>query len=544
MVMMTAGSAYGADNVKLYHEMTKSELQQAIQACPVAYYPAGINEWHGEQSAVGLDALKAESLARLASEHLGGVCFPTNWIGPGGSTPFDPEKYPRGTLTIDRKLYEQGAEHVLAALEKMGFKVAVYLSGHYPCEIHEIAGQFNERGGMQVISVTENMVVDGMPAGDHAGTWETTMLHVLRPGLVDLSRLPPLPEGVEHAGQVIPPPWEFRQRCEYYGIYGSDPRIWVNDHYGHEATHAFLAGLGKRIGGALNDTDFGKGPFDIDWPKRDLPAEEVRYDFQLPSQWIERFHKAPVIYWPLPAIGPDLLASTDTAIAWAKQTGGMVFPAFPYGPTEAGDPMSFDTGRFVTMVREAITVLADMDFRVITLLVDDRLTAETRRALAAIQPENDQYRVIVTSDDAKDVPAKVKDAITATIPPSDAAALTIDGQWTINDQRSIRALRENPYGPGDVRVYEITFKLTNEQAARNALLDLGDVRNHAEVILNGQKGMIDHWPTYRFLVTGKLKEGENKLKVIVHHKPQPTLDTWFYRPAPPQMTGPVRLLLW
>jgi len=251
--------------------------------------------------------------------------------------------------------------------------------------------------------------------------------------------------------------------------------------------------------------------------------------------------------WTALVLGVLLLAGATREAAatdWAKETGGFVFPAFPYGPTEAGEPMSFDAATFSAMVREVVSVLADMDFRVVTLVVDDGLSAEARRALSSIRAEHDQYRVVAVSDTEKALPGEVKTGIAATIPPGDASIRNIDGEWTINGRRSIRAIHENPYGPGDVRIYETTFTLSSEEAGRKALLDLGEVHNHAEVILNGRSGMIDHWPTYRFLVTGRLKEGENTLKVMVHHQPQPTLDTWYYRSAPPQMTGPVRLLLW
>ncbi len=536
--------AMGGDDVHLYHGMNAQQLAEAIRECPVAYYPTGINEWHGEQSAVGLDALKAESLAQLASTHLGGVCLPVNWVGPGGSTPFDPEKNPRGTVTIDRTLYEQGARHVLDTLESMGFQVAVYLSGHYPCEIHEIAEEYNARGGMRVISVTENELAEGVPAGDHAGSWETTMLHVLRPGLVDLSKLPPLPAGVKHAGEVIPPRWHFRQRCEYYGIYGSDPRIWVNDHYGREGVKAFLGGLGRRVAEALGQPDFGKGPFDVTWPKRDLDPDEVRYDRLLPYQWIDRFAKAPIVYWPLPAMGPEMEGVTEAAVEAAKQTGGMVFPAFPYGPTEEQQPLSFQNEMFIPMVREVVATLAEMDFRLVVLLVDEELSSEAFQAIKKLKAESDQYRLLVVrTNDGKMAQHVVREA-SVVIPPSDAISKIIDGQWTINGRRSIRALSENPYGPSDVRIYEITFQLTEDEASRKAVLDLGEVHNHGEVMLNGSEGMTDHWPSYRFVVTGKLKTGENTLKVLVHHRPQPTLDHWFYRPRLPQMTGPVTLHLW
>ncbi|MCP4246616.1 MAG: creatininase family protein, partial [bacterium] len=185
------------------------------------------------------------------------VCFPTLWTGPGVSTPFDPAKYPRGTLTIDKELYLAAAEELLSHIEAMGFKVAVYLSGHYPGVIPDVAEKFNRRGRMKVISVSENQVVSGMPAGDHAAAWETSMLMVLRPGLVDLSRLPALPSGVKHAGEKIPPAWPFRQRCEYYGVYGADPRVWANRHFGKRGTQAVIDGLARVVGEALGDSSYG-----------------------------------------------------------------------------------------------------------------------------------------------------------------------------------------------------------------------------------------------------------------------------------------------
>jgi creatinine amidohydrolase/Fe(II)-dependent formamide hydrolase-like protein len=119
----TAGASSGEEGTYLYEKMTPARLREAVSDCPVAYVPAGINEWHGEQSACGLDALKAETIARMAARLMGGVCFPTHWLGPPGSTPFDPEKYPRGTVTVGRDVYMKGAAQLIPQLQSMGFKV-------------------------------------------------------------------------------------------------------------------------------------------------------------------------------------------------------------------------------------------------------------------------------------------------------------------------------------------------------------------------------------------------------------------------------------
>lgn len=540
-----AGGAQGGEMGYLYEKMSAEQVAAAVERLPVAYLPAGINEWHGEQSACGLDALKAEALARMAARHLGGVCFPTMWLGPDGSTPFDPEKYPRGTLTIDRDLYHQGARELLESVEGMGFRVAVWLSGHYPGVVNEVAEAFNERGGMKVISISENQVVEGMPAGDHAGVWETSLLKVLRPGLVDLAQLPPLPAGVVHAGQAMPPDWPFLQRCEYYGIYGEDPRIWANTHFGKRGVKAVLAGMAARVGEALGDSAYGHDRGKIIWPGDVRRQPEVRYDYLLPHQWMERFEKAPIVYWPLAVADESIERLSDRAALLAMRTGGMAFPPLVYGPGRDARRTALAPETWAKMVREAVGELGGMDFRVVGLLTCEALSTDARRMLDDLRVTDGQYRIVVMDETvpAGELPPDLTSAIRAMIPDG-ASVRRIDGPWRINERRTIHALSENPYGPGDARVYEHEFELTGEEASQAALLDLGVVENHAEVMLNDAPSVKDHWPPYRVIVTGRLQAGKNRLKVIVHHQPQPTLDPWYYRVAPPRLRGPVTLSLW
>lgn len=545
LAVIFAARSLFANDLHLYAEMSPEELRQVITKHPVAYIPAGINEWHGEQSACGLDALKAETLARMAARQLGGVCFPTIWTGPGNSTPFDPTQYPRGTLTIDKELYLAAAEELLTKIEAMGFKVAVYLSGHYPGIIPSVAEKFNGRSGMKVLSASENMVVKGIPAGDHAAAWETAVLMALRPGLVDLSRLPPLPPTTRPAGLAIPEPWPFKQRCEYYGIYGADPRIWANTHFGRVGVEAVIDGLAREVSLLLGDDNYGKERGPIEWPTDGREQPEVRYDFLLPYAWMGRFERAPIVYWPLPVIGESIEEATRRAMRLAVETGGMVFPAFPYGPGGNTQAVSVSRERFAQITAEVVRELAGMDFRVVVLMPGAGLDAQARERLSDLKIPHGQGRIIVARpSDGAALPDGLDAAIRATIPRR-GDLLSLDENWKAGDAPMVFSLSEAIYTPpGETRVYEQQFELTAAQAGAHALLDLGKVENLCEVFVNDAPALKDHWPPYRFLVTGRLKPGINHLKVAVKRQPQPTLDGYFYQPGLPRLAGPVVLRLW
>jgi creatinine amidohydrolase/Fe(II)-dependent formamide hydrolase-like protein len=527
-----------------YGQMSAEQLAQAIQRCPVAYISEGIVEWHGEQNACGLDGLKAESLGRMAAGRLGGVCFPHVWLGPDTSTPFDPTKYPRGTVTIDKPLYLNVAEDLLRQIEATGFRVAVWLAGHYPGVIPDVAAKFNRRGKMKVISVSENRVVEGLPAGDHAATWETSLLMVLRPGLTDLGRLPPLPLAVGPGGEVIPSPWAFRQRCEYYGVYGSDPRIWANALFGRRGVEAVMDGLAREVGKALGDPSYGKGRPAVAWPTDDRRQPEVRYDHQLPYQWFGHFEQAPIVYVPLPAIREPIDGSVERAIVLARRTGGLVFPPLNYGPRQDGHGVSLTADLFRQVAEQVVHALAEMDFRVVVLLPDADLAKNVRKSLEDLRTTGGQTQALaIDVSHATSTPDELDRAIKRMIP-TERTARRLDGEWAINGQWKINSLSEGVYGPADVRVYEHAFELSEAEAAGAVQLNLGVVENHCEVVVNDAQSMTDHWPPYRFIITGRVKAGLNRLKVTVRHKPQPTLDLFYYRVGPPRLVGPVTLTFW
>jgi len=63
--------------------------------------------------------------------------------------------------------------------------------------------------------------------------------------------------------------------------------------------------------------------------------------------------------------------------------------------------------------------------------------------------------------------------------------------------------------------YSVKFKMTPDQAANAEILDLGDVRYVARVVLNGQDLGRRAWQPFVFPVAGVVKGGENELQVTV-----------------------------
>lgn len=425
-----------------YERMSSERLARAIKQCPVAWISAGIVEWHGEQNACGLDGLKAETLCQMAAQLLGGVCFPHVWLGPDASTPFDPAKYPRGTLTIDKPLYLNIARDLLSQIEAMGFQVVVWLSGHYPGVIPDVAKEYNRRGKLKVLSLSEHHVVKDLPAGDHAAAWETSLLMALRPGLVDVSRLPPLPTGVKPAGEAIPPQWLFRQRCEYYGLYGADPRVWANATYGRRGVELIIDGLAREVGRLLNDSAYGKHRPAITWPADERRPPEMRYAYLLPYQWMEQFSRSPVVYVPLPAGREDSARMVEGAGNLARRSGGMVFPPVNYGPSKDQQGVHMSRKLYLQAVGQIVQALSDMGFRVIALAPSSSVSDEVLNDLRQLRVGHDQAEVrVVDPPKPESSVGPIEEACRRLIP-RDTRTRRLDGEWRVNSEWRIASLSE------------------------------------------------------------------------------------------------------
>lgn len=204
-----------------YDRMRPRQIVAAREACPVAYLPIGTIEWHGPQNPVGLDTLKAHALAVRCAQAGGGLVFPPVWYGESREeglmeangaereqiaeqmrlplANFAPG-YMRFSPQEQYENYLRLLQHCLYQVQSLGFKVAVFVAGHYPlidharaaCCLYHQARWDNRRARMITWAFTGyELVRDELPdAGDHAGFWETSLALALTPGLTDLDELP------------------------------------------------------------------------------------------------------------------------------------------------------------------------------------------------------------------------------------------------------------------------------------------------------------------------------------------------------------------
>lgn len=204
-----------------YERLRPTQIIAAREACPAAYLPIGTLEWHGRQNPVGCDGLLAHALAVRCAQAGGGLVFPPLYYGESreeglmevhasfGPLIADEMKLPRANFAPGymRQSPQQQFEnyqrlllHCLWQLQSLGFKVVVFVAGHYPlidharaaCSVFHQSRWNGRRAAVVTWAFTgHELVRDQIPdAGDHGGFWETSLSLALLPGLSDLAELP------------------------------------------------------------------------------------------------------------------------------------------------------------------------------------------------------------------------------------------------------------------------------------------------------------------------------------------------------------------
>nr|WP_276512244.1 creatininase family protein [Cryobacterium roopkundense] len=234
--------------------MAPAELEAAVRACPVAYLPLGSLEFHSAHLPIGLDALNAHGVCVGAAMACGGVVLPPVYQGVGGGH----SDYPWTIMMTSAAGVRAHLEHTLARLEHFGFRLAVIFTGHFAPEqlamIDEIASAWRQaERTMDVLATGVNRCETAPLAPDHAGLFETTLLHSFWPDLVHLERLP---SAADHPG-IDPhsnPMGDYRHdpRHPLWGIFGPDPRGF-DPSTSAELSGTLVAWLANSVSARLTD---------------------------------------------------------------------------------------------------------------------------------------------------------------------------------------------------------------------------------------------------------------------------------------------------
>ena len=191
-------------------EMTPAEFRQAMQEKPIVILTTGILEWHGDHLPLGTDALKMRGIAERLAERTGAILFPQNWFGVVG---FDEML---GTVTFSKNLVKCILAEFFENIEKMGAKLIVFLTGHYgPYQVEtitEAAQEYMAHSKVHIITQPEYEGTDfsNFPCNpDHADKYETSLMMVVRPELVQMDKLRPKLE-IPYVYAYRDNPWGFR----------------------------------------------------------------------------------------------------------------------------------------------------------------------------------------------------------------------------------------------------------------------------------------------------------------------------------------------
>lgn len=221
--------------------MFPDELEAEISCAPVAYFPLGTLEFHGPHLPVGNDALKAQAILERVCDRTGGVILPALFWGIGGGH----KDYPASIIIRDAILGPL-LDDILEGLVRNGFRVIVFLTGHYPGEqtsaVKEAADRLRRsHPEIRIWALAEYEAFPDEFRGDHAAKWETSILQYLRPELVQIETLheasnPDAPLQTTTLEEMNAP-------GPLHGILGQNPALTASLELGQETVDTIVQNL-------------------------------------------------------------------------------------------------------------------------------------------------------------------------------------------------------------------------------------------------------------------------------------------------------------
>ncbi len=208
------------------------EIDERKETCPVIYLPIGTIEWHGLHNIVGLDALKAQMLCIRAALEYGGVVHPPHYGAVGGLDEphtfiFDKEE------SLETVYFRTWIEKWCREAARNGYRGIFLLTGHYGAAqqiaVREIAVRMSKELSIPVVGLPEYfLALDEKYYGDHAASFETSLMMELYPDSVDLARLGDPP---------------------YQGVGGRDPKLFASAEEGKRYADVIVRRMGMMSAG-------------------------------------------------------------------------------------------------------------------------------------------------------------------------------------------------------------------------------------------------------------------------------------------------------
>ena len=189
-----------------YSDLLPWEFRQRLAAKPVAYLPLGTLEWHGEHLPLGSDAIQSEGLMIECAKRFGGIVMPPIHLGPdrawdrGGGEVLhgmdcadstEPHRQLDGSCYwVSNGFFGMLVDAILEQIKRSGFKF-VFADGHGPSRRawREAMAEREQRFGLKLAGVTDEVAQEWKSQMDHAARNETSLVMHYREELVDLGQL-------------------------------------------------------------------------------------------------------------------------------------------------------------------------------------------------------------------------------------------------------------------------------------------------------------------------------------------------------------------
>jgi creatinine amidohydrolase len=194
----------------LMAELTWPEFEALVKDNVTVFLPLGTTEQHGPHMSLNVDVVLPTAVCERVAKNVGGIVAPTIPYGyksmprSGGG-----EAFP-GTTSLDANTFSLVVRDVIRALGRDGVRRLVVVNGHFENSWPAVEGvdlglRELKRDGipdMQVIRLEywdfvrretlDRLFPDGFPGTEleHASLLETSMMLLLRPDLVDMSKVP------------------------------------------------------------------------------------------------------------------------------------------------------------------------------------------------------------------------------------------------------------------------------------------------------------------------------------------------------------------
>lgn len=231
------------EEVVEYQKLLPYQFEDRIRISALVYIPVGSLEWHGEHLALGNDAIKMHLLCCEAARQGGGIVFPPIFFGVPSMVNYGKKYKHPANLPVTEEFLKNVLMTTLSGLEGIGFKVAILVTGHTSRQQNDLMRTIADeyQGSMEVFGTDDTeWGHDINYTSDHAAKWETSILWYLKPGLVDIYRLPR------------------DTSVELEGIGGEDPRVHASRGLGKAAVEAIARDLANKGKELLACANFGK----------------------------------------------------------------------------------------------------------------------------------------------------------------------------------------------------------------------------------------------------------------------------------------------